>query len=781
MPAKVKVRSDDKNEYLRLPAVALRGMVVFPEIPAHLDVGRDISVNAVNEAMSGDRMVFLVPQKNIEKEQLSENDIYSVGVVAEVKQILRLQDNFVRIMVRPLYRAKTIDVNIGEKYISVVVEKYPAGGVRSGRQDNVTALVRAIKEKFENYLPIAPKIPRDVISGVFYAEDPTYLCYFIAANIMTKVSDKMKILSLNSLEKRLEYVLDFLTNECNVLRLEAEINSKVNAEMEKNQKEYYLRRQMKTISDELDEGESTIGECEEYRRKLYETDMPDESRDKLLKEVSRLEKMAASSREATVIRTYLDTCLSLPWEKPKNKKIDIVKAEKILEKGHYGLEKVKEKVLEILSVSRMTGSLKGQIICLVGPPGVGKTSISSSIAECLDRKFVRMSLGGIHDESEIRGHRRTYIGAMPGKIADAMIAAGVSDPVILLDEIDKLSGDFRGDPASALLEALDSEQNHAFNDHYIDIPIDLSNVFFIATANTTSTIPAPLLDRMDVIELSSYTMEEKFQIAKRHLIPKQLEKTGMKGYVKFTDSGIYEVIDSYTREAGVRNLERTLVTLLRKCAKLVASKQVEKISLTKSKVIDMLGPETFKTMKLDLEDTVGVANGLAWTSMGGEMLPIEVTVIPNGSGRLELTGSLGDVMKESCKIALSYIKSNIDKYNIDVDFSKIDIHIHAPEGAVPKDGPSAGITLTTALLSVLTKRSVKGNVAMTGEVTLQGRVLPIGGLKEKAMAAYREGIKTVIIPYDNRPNLQDVDKTVKEHVKFVPVKTIDQAISVNLN
>lgn len=781
MSVKVKVKVDNKGEYLHLPAIALRGLVIFPGSTIHFDIGREKSINAVNAAMADDRMIYLVPQVDIDVDDPTQADIYDVGVVAEIKQVLKMQDGFIKIMVDAKYRAKTVDIEPGSSYISAITKEYPASKIRSGRENVAEALVRSIKEKFEAYISVAPRMSKEIISSIFYTNDAAELCQLIAANVIFKVEDKMSVLAENSLEKRLNFVYKFLSNEYEVMKIEADIKSKVHAEMDKSQKEYYLRQQLKTISEELDEGEDTHRESDEYRNKIKALHLAADSEEKLLKEVNRLEKMMGSSQEAAVIRTYLDTCMSIPWNISTHEQMNVIKAESILNKGHYGLEKVKEKVLEILSVRQLSQNTKGQIICLVGPPGVGKTSIASSIAECLGRNFVRVSLGGVRDESEIRGHRRTYVGAMPGKIANSLINAKSNNPVILLDEIDKLSGDFRGDPASALLEVLDSEQNHAFNDHYIDIPIDLSNVFFIATANNISSIPAPLLDRMDIIELSSYTREEKFNIAKKHLIPKQLEKNGMKQYVRFSDSAIYEVIDHYTKEAGVRNLERTIITLLRKCAKLIASKKESRISLNRNKVIQLLGTELYKPTSIDLEDTVGVANGLAWTSVGGEMLPIEVTVIPNGSGRLELTGSLGDVMKESCKIALSYIKSNSEKYGITTDFSKVDIHIHAPEGAVPKDGPSAGITLTTALLSVLTKRSVKGNVAMTGEVTLQGRVLPIGGLKEKAMAAYREGIKTVIIPYDNQPNLQDVDEIVKKQIKFVPVKTIDQAISVNLN
>ncbi len=780
MSVKVKIKVDNKAGYLQLPAVALRGLVIFPSGIVHFDVGREKSVNAVNAAMAGDRMIYLVPQSNYAADDPKKEDIFGIGVVGQIKQTLKVQDGIIKVMVDTRYRAKTIDIMDDGKQLSAIVREYPVNNIRKGRENKVEALVRSIKEKFEDYLSVAPKLSKEVIGRIFMTDRPNELCQLIAANIMFKIEDKLRMLEESSIEKRLNLALEFLQKEYQVLLIEADIKSKVQEDIDKNQREYYLRQQMKTISEELDEGEDTRRESDEYREKILALHLPAESEEKLLKEVGRLEKMYGSNQEAAVIRTYLDTCLSLPWNTSTKEQANVVKAEQILNKGHYGLEKVKEKVLEILSVRQLSNTTKGQILCLIGPPGVGKTSIASSIAECLNRNFVRMSLGGVHDEAEIRGHRRTYVGAMPGKIISAIISAKSNNPVILLDEIDKLAGDFRGDPASALLEVLDSEQNHSFTDHYIDMPFDLSNVFFIATANNINGIPAPLLDRMDIIELSSYTREEKFNIAKRHLIPKQLEKTGMKKYVKFRDSAIYEIIDNYTKEAGVRTLERTIVTLLRKSAKLVASGQAEKVSITAKKVKEMLGAELFKPNSVDLSDKIGVANGLAWTSVGGEMLPIEVTVIPNGSGRLELTGSLGDVMKESCRIALSYIRANSEKYGIDTDFSKVDIHIHAPEGAVPKDGPSAGITMTTALISVLSNRKVRGDVAMTGEVTLQGRVLPIGGLKEKSMAAYREGIKTVIIPFDNQSDLQNIDEKVRSEVKFIPVKNIDQAIQVNL-
>ena len=779
MSVKVKIKVEDKSEYIQMPAIALRGLVLFPENLISFDVGRDKSIKAIDAAMKGDRQIYLVPQMDFEMEDPKAEDLYDVGVVAEVRQVLKLHDNVIKVLVETQYRAKTVEIMQGA-HLSATVKPYPLRKIRTQSAEKVEALVRTIKDSFDKFLTVSPKISKEVISNVFLIDEANELCEYIASNVIFKVEDKMTVLSENSVEKRLSFVLEFLNSEYKIQKIENEIKQKVQIDIDKSQKEYYLRQQMKTISEELDESENLQKESEEYKAKVLALNLKKENEEKLLKEISRLERMSSMSQEATVSRTYIETCLDIPWNNVSREQINVIKAKNILDKGHYGLTSVKDKVLEILSVRKLSGNTKGQILCLVGPPGVGKTSIASSIAECLGRNFVRISLGGVRDEAEIRGHRRTYVGALPGKIVNALIQAKTKNPVILLDEIDKMSGDFKGDPASALLEVLDSEQNHNFKDHYVDMSIDLSEVCFIATANNYAGIPAPLMDRMDIIELSSYTREEKFNIAKKHLIPKQLEKNGMKPYVKFTDTGLYYIIDNYTKEAGVRNLERTIVDILRKSAKMITTESVEKVTVNKAVVTKLLGVEKYHPNPTLLSDNIGVANGLAWTSVGGEMLPIEVTVIPNGAGRLELTGSLGEVMKESCKIALSYIRSNVEKYSIDHDFSKIDIHIHAPEGAVPKDGPSAGITLTTALISVLTKRAVRGTVAMTGEVTLQGRVLAIGGLKEKSMAAYREGIKTVIIPYDNIKNLEDIDPKVKECVKFVPVRTIDEALAVNL-
>ena len=562
--------------------------------------------------------------------------------------------------------------------------------------------------------------------------------------------------------------------------IERDLDDKVNARMDKGQREYYLREQLKIIQTEL--GDQDLGEeVEEYREKIRALHLDEAAETKLLKEAGRLEKMQPMSAESGVVRTYLDTCLDLPWNTFTEDDLDIAKAQRILDRDHYGLKKVKDRILEVLAVRKLAPDVKGQIICLVGPPGVGKTSIARSIAESLNRKYVRLSLGGVRDEAEIRGHRRTYIGAMPGKIITAMITAKSSNPLMLLDEIDKLAGDFRGDPAAALLEALDPEQNSTFNDHFIDMPFDLSHVLFITTANDLSAIPGPLRDRMDVIELPSYTRVEKYNIAKKHLVPKQLEACGLSGKVTFSQSALYGIIDGYTREAGVRNLERTITSVLRKCARQIASGEAETVSVTGTTLEKLLGPRIVKPDFLNRTNAIGIANGLAWTSVGGEMLPIEVSIIPNGSGKVEITGSLGDVMKESAHLALTYARVHAETYHIAPDkFKNTDIHIHAPEGAVPKDGPSAGVTLTTALISALSEIPVRHDLAMTGEITLHGNVLPIGGLREKSMAAYREGMKTVLIPKDNVPDLYEVDDEVKKNLTFLPMSDLAQVLNAAL-
>ena len=653
----------------------------------------------------------------------------------------------------------------------------PVRGIGADKRTQTEALVRSLKDCFEEYLSYSPQISKDIIYNIVSSDSPLFPSEYMPANLLLKYEDKQTILNESSLLSRLEKLLMLLRQECQVLEIERDLDDKVNASLDKGQREYYLREQMHIISEELGDSEDTRAEADTYRQKIAALKLDDESTEKLLKECDRLARMQSNSAESGVIRSYLDTCLGLPWHITTEDDLDQAHARRVLDREHYGLQKVKERILELLAVRKLNTEVKGQIVCLVGPPGVGKTSIAHSIADCMGRKFARMSLGGVHDEAEIRGHRRTYIGAMPGRIISAINSAKSSNPVILLDEIDKLAGDYKGDPSSALLEVLDPEQNRTFKDNYLDIPFDLSEVLFITTANDASTIPGPLYDRMDVIELPSYTRTEKFNIAKRHLLPKQLKNNGLDGKVTMTSGAIYEIIDGYTREAGVRNLERTITSVLRKCAQKIAAGETEKISVSGTMVKSLLGPEKVKPTFISRTDSVGIANGLAWTSVGGEMLPVEVAVIPNGTGKIEITGSLGDVMKESAQLAVTYARVHAEEYGIAPDrFKNTDLHIHAPEGAVPKDGPSAGVTLTTALVSALSGIPVRHDLAMTGEITLHGNVLPIGGLKEKSMAAFREGISTVLIPKENATDLYEVDAEVKEKIHFIPVERLSQVL-----
>lgn len=775
MPNRVTVKID--RNVLRVPTIALRGLVVFPNNIVHFEVGRDKSVAAVEWAMTNTNSVFLVAQREMDTEDPEVPDLYEYGVVAEVKQVLRVSEDLVKVLVEGKYRARLLSLDASGSFLQATIKPAPLRGLKAAESVEVEALVRNIKEAFEEYLSLNPRLSKDVVYNIISNSSPVFLSEYIPANILLKYQDRQAVLEENTLVSRLEKLLELLRREYQVLSLEREIHEKVNDQMDKNQRDYYLREQMRAIATELDEGEDARVEAEEYRRRIAELSLPEEASEKLLKEADRLFRMQGSSQEAAVIRTYLDTCLDLPWGKYTVDRLNIHRAQAILDKEHYGLKKVKDRILEILAVRQLSPEIKGQIICLVGPPGVGKTSIARSIASCLGREYARMSLGGVRDEAEIRGHRRTYIGALPGKIISAVITAKSANPLILLDEIDKLAGDFRGDPAAALLEALDPEQNRTFKDHYLDIPFDLSQVLFITTANDRSTIPAPLLDRMDVIELASYTRVEKFNIAKRHLLPKQLKNNGLEGKVSFHSAALYGIIDGYTREAGVRNLERTITEVLRKCARKIAAGECEKVTVTAASLEGLLGPRRVKPDFINRTNAVGIANGLAWTSVGGEMLPIEVQVLPGGTGKIELTGSLGDVMKESAKLAITYTRVNADKYGIDPAALKdIDLHIHAPEGAIPKDGPSAGVTLTTALVSCLSGRPVRADLAMTGEITLHGNVLPIGGLREKSMAAYREGMKTVLIPRGNASDLQEVEEEVKQAVRFVPVDDLEQVL-----
>ena len=779
MSEKVKVKIARNVQHL--PVVALRGLVVFPNNVVHFEVGRAKSIAAIEAAMHGNSSVFLVAQKEMDVEEPGLRDLYTYGVVAEIRQVLRVSEDLVKVLVEGKYRARLLELEDQGKYMQAMVRSASVKGISADKRPQTEALIRSLRDCFEEYLSFSPQISKDVVYNIVSSDSPLYLSEYMPANLLLKYEDKQTILNESTLLGRLEKLLVLLHQECEVLAIERDIDDKVNMQMDKGQREYYLREQLNVISEELGDTEDTRSEAEKYRQKVRALELEPESTEKLLKECDRLARMQSSSPESGVIRSYLDTCLALPWHTTTQDDLDQAHARKVLDRDHYGLEKVKERILELLAVRKLNQDVKGQIICLVGPPGVGKTSIAHSVAECMGRKFARMSLGGVHDEAEIRGHRRTYIGAMPGRIISAVTTARSSNPVILLDEIDKLAGDYKGDPSSALLEVLDPEQNRTFKDHYLDIPFDLSEVLFITTANDASTIPGPLYDRMDVIELPSYTRTEKFNIAKKHLLPKQLKNNGVDGMVSLNSAALYEIIDGYTREAGVRTLERTITAVLRKCAQKIAAGESEKVSVNAATVRDLLGPEKVKPTFISRSNTVGIANGLAWTSVGGEMLPVEVAILPGGSGKIELTGSLGDVMKESAHLAVTYARVHADEYGIPVEkFKTVDIHIHAPEGAVPKDGPSAGVTLTTALISALSGIPVRHDLAMTGEITLHGNVLPIGGLKEKSMAAYREGISTVLIPKNNEPDLFEVDGEVKEKIHFIPVSDLSQVLKTAL-
>ena len=774
MSEKVKVKITRNVSVL--PAIALRGLVVFPNNIVHFEVGRAKSIAAIEAAMHANSSVFLVAQKEMDVEEPTMPDLYGYGVIAEIKQVLRVSDDLVKVLVEGKTRARLLELNDGD-FLQASVRPVPVRGIGADKRTQTEALVRSLKDCFEEYLSYSPQISKDVIYNIVSSDSPLFLSEYMPANLLLKYEDKQTILNESSLLSRLEKLLMLLRQECQVLEIERDLDDKVNASLDKGQREYYLREQMHIISEELGDSEDTRAEADTYRQKIAALKLDDESTEKLLKECDRLARMQSNSAESGVIRSYLDTCLGLPWHITTEDDLDQAHARRVLDREHYGLQKVKERILELLAVRKLNTEVKGQIVCLVGPPGVGKTSIAHSIADCMGRKFARMSLGGVHDEAEIRGHRRTYIGAMPGRIISAINSAKSSNPVILLDEIDKRAGDYKGDPSSALLEVLDPEQNRTFKDNYLDIPFDLSEVLFITTANDASTIPGPLYDRMDVIELPSYTRTEKFNIAKRHLLPKQLKNNGLDGKVTMTSGAIYEIIDGYTREAGVRNLERTITSVLRKCAQKIAAGETEKISVSGTMVKSLLGPEKVKPTFISRTDSVGIANGLAWTSVGGEMLPVEVAVIPNGTGKIEITGSLGDVMKESAQLAVTYARVHAEEYGIAPDrFKNTDLHIHAPEGAVPKDGPSAGVTLTTALVSALSGIPVRHDLAMTGEITLHGNVLPIGGLKEKSMAAFREGISTVLIPKENATDLYEVDAEVKEKIHFIPVERLSQVL-----
>lgn len=770
----------DSGGIMNLPLLALRGLIAMPGMHLDFEVGRKQSIAAVDEAVKHDRLLFIVAQRDLRVDHPAVEDLYAYGITASVRQVLKMPDGTLRVLVQGVSRAQLIEVTQTEPYYSAVIEtqQTPPAPTDSAKSE---ALVRMLREVFEDYAEYNPKMPQEIMMNVLAVDEPGQLADYIASNIPLKLENKQKILETLDPIKRLETLIVILHREIEILDIDRKIGRKVREQIEKNQREYYLSEQIKALQSELGEGKSTAVEAQEYADRIRKLGLAPEQADKLLKEAARLGRLHSNSPESAVVRTYLDTCLEIPWNVYTKDRHDLKASERILEADHYGLEKVKERILEFLAVRMIAPDFKGQILCLVGPPGVGKTSIAQSVARAMRKKFVRLSLGGVRDEAEIRGHRKTYIGAMPGRIISALQRAGSLNPVLLLDEIDKLGDDYRGDPAAALLEVLDPEQNKAFYDHYVEIPVDLSQVLFITTANSADDIPRPLLDRMDVIEIGSYTQEEKKQIALRHLFPKQLARHGLnRRKLVLTEDAVGRLIESYTREAGVRNLERRIAELCRKAARGIVGGQVKRLQITPDKLEDLLGPARYHKDALPDEDQVGIATGLAYTATGGEILFVEAGSM-EGSGHLELTGSLGDVMKESARAALSYIRSRVYDLGIEPDFYKTkDIHIHVPEGAIPKDGPSAGVTITTALVSELTRCPVRRNVAMTGEITLRGRVLPVGGLREKAMAAYKAGITTVLIPRDNAAELSEIDEAVRKALTFVPVKDMDEVLTLAL-
>lgn len=764
----------------KLPILALRGLTVFPDQTVHFDVGRTKSIRALDAAMKADQHILLIPQKDLLIDDPKLVDLCSVGVIAHVKQVLKTQGENLRILVNGLHRAKIAEVSQTEPYMAGYVESLPNQTVSDSARG--VALRREALAVYGQYLEHYENPGQVIQLKLISSDDCSFVADTIAQNSGIDFKDKCKLLAQMNPIKRLEMAVKLLKREVEVLQLEAQIQEKTKANIDQNQKDYYLREQIRAIREELGEGDDD-SEFENYIARICSLNLKEEHEKKLLKDVERIKKQPFGSQEAAVLRNYLDHVLELPWCVETKERVDVGAARKILEQDHFGMEKVKQRILETIAVRQMAPEMPPQIICLVGPPGVGKTSISYSIAKCLNRKMARISLGGVHDEADIRGHRKTYVGAMPGRIMAALAQAGSRNALLLLDEIDKLGHDHRGDPSAALLEVLDSEQNHTYRDHYVEIPFDLSDVMFITTANTLDTVPRPLLDRMEVIELSSYTDEEKLQIAKNHLIPKQLKKHGLKKtQVRITEDAIREIISCYTRESGVRNLERCFAEVCRKSVMaLLEQEDAKRITITGNNLEDFLGVRKFLPDRLPCSDEVGLVTGLAWTSVGGETLEVEVNVM-DGTGKLELTGNLGDVMKESAHAALSYIRANADKLGIAPDFYKTkDIHVHFPEGAVPKDGPSAGVTVCTAMVSALTGVSVRRDVAMTGEISLRGRVMRIGGLKEKTMAALRHGIRTVIIPADNERDLEEIDQMVRRQLNFISAKTVDTVLDAALN
>ncbi len=776
-----QTRKSDKNMESEniLYTVAMRGLVAFPKMVMHFDVSRDKSVAAIEKSLKKGGKLFLVTQHEAYVESPKASDLYKVGVVVEIKQALKLPDNIMKVLVEGVYKANLVRLIDDGEALMAEVKRTPTYSRAKYDEVEAEALIRSVKDVFERYASFFPRMPKELLTNIMTQDSPIKLYEAVTFNCNLNYRDKQTLLEETNIINKLSVLFACLSSEVEILELENLINEQTKNSIDKGQKEYYLREQMRVIQEQL--GEDDADEAFGYINDIMELKLDDKSKEKLLKEADKLTKLPPSSQEAFVIKNYLDTVLDLPWGKISKAKMSMEKAEAVLDKDHYGLKKVKDRILEFLAVHMLNPEIKGQIICLAGPPGIGKTSIAKSIAKAMGRKYARVSLGGVRDEADIRGHRKTYVGAMPGRVITALIQAGTANPLILFDEIDKLCSDIKGDPSSAMLEVLDSEQNNAFRDHFIEVPFDLSKAVFITTANNTSTIPAPLLDRMEVIELPSYTAEEKFHIAKEHLVPKQLKEHGLKAsQLRIEDQAIHDLIQFYTKEAGVRTLERNIASLCRKAAKKIASGEAKRVSVKEDDLQEYLGIKKYLEDISSKTDQVGVVNGLAWTSVGGVLMPLEVLVM-KGTGKIEVTGSLGDVMKESSKIAVSYVRSVAEKYNIAPDFYKEnDLHIHAPEGAVPKDGPSAGVTMTTALVSALSGLSVRADVAMTGEITLHGKVLPIGGLREKTMAAYKAGKTTVIIPSANKPDLEEVDDVVKNAIKFVYADTLEDVLETAL-
>ena len=766
---------DEKQITGTFPAMALRGVVAFPDMMLTLDVGRKKSVRALSYAMDKNVPIYLVTQKDIAVEDPNASHLYDMGCLCRVRQVLKMPDGGAKVLVKGLYRARHLNFTDNGSHYVATIEKCEDKPIKN-REVYIESLIRRIRNEFERYAGVAQNLPNDIILNVATNENLSNLCDFIAFNIPAPYDDKQYVLEQLNVVTKAKILLELLSKEREVTEIDNRIGQKTRAHIDENQRDYYLKEQMRVISEEL-YGDDTPGEIDEYHEKAEQLNVSDKIKEKIHIEINKLSKMPQGAHEGTVSRAYIETCLALPWNKCDNAVVDIKKAEKILDRDFYGMKRVKERILEMLSVYALSPESKGNILCLYGPPGVGKTSIGKTIAECMGRKYQRISLGGMHDEAEIRGHRKTYIGAMTGKILTAIKNAGTSNPLILLDEVDKLGSDYKGDPSSALLEVLDPEQNCNFTDNFLEIPYDLSKVVFVTTANSLDTIPAPLLDRMEVVSLDGYTREEKFNIAKRHIVPREIASHGLTTKnCHFADNAIYGIIDFYTREAGVRKLQRTVGSLCGKAAKQIADGSADKVTIKGSDLEAMIGHKKYRPEMILQHDEVGTINGLAWTQVGGEIMQMEVAVL-EGSGKTVLTGNLGEVMKESAEAAITFVRANAAKYGIDIEFYKTkDIHIHATESAVPKDGPSAGVTITTALISALTGRAVRRDIAMTGEVSIRGRVLAIGGLKEKAMAAYRGGVKRVFIPSDNIPDIDEVDEKVRENIEFIPVQYVSEII-----